>query len=165
MPSVTLDHTLRIVQRVYPQVYLACHTRHQRKRSTAHRLSARDSTILAHLSETERIAPATLAAHLGVARSTLSEALKKLQQRGFVLTSPRMSTAGRRGGTDIRLTPRGRSAIADTSVLETERLHELLLSLTAAEHRAITRGMRALARGCERMASTSPASHANEGRV
>ena len=71
---MTIERTIQIVQMAYPQVYLACHTRHQRKRTTVHALSGRDSAILAHLDEREGIAPANLARHLGVARSTLSAA-------------------------------------------------------------------------------------------
>jgi hypothetical protein len=39
---MTVDQAIRVVQLSYPQVDLACHTRHQRKRSTEHHLSARD---------------------------------------------------------------------------------------------------------------------------
>lgn len=76
---MSLERTLQVVQVGYPQVYLACHTRHQRKRTTAHRLSARDSSILAHLDVASETTPARLATHLGIARSTLSEATKRLE--------------------------------------------------------------------------------------
>jgi len=42
---MSLERTMRIVQVTYPQVYLACHTRHQRRRTSEHRLSERDSAI------------------------------------------------------------------------------------------------------------------------
>src|SRR5215208_5082934 len=122
---MTIDQAIHIVQVSYPQVYLACHTRHQRKRSTEHHLSARDASILAHLDEHVAIAPSRLAAHLGVARSTLSEALKRLAALGFVRdaqASPRM--------TAVVLSPRGARAIRDTSVLETRRLRAALEGLS-----------------------------------
>src|SRR5438128_2286354 len=81
---MTLDQAVRIIQVSYPQVYLACHTRHQRKRSTEHRLSPRDASILAHLREDVPTTPSRLAAHLGIGRPTLSEALKRLDALGFV---------------------------------------------------------------------------------
>src|SRR5690349_21763378 len=45
---MTLDDAVATVQLTYPQVYHACHTRHHRKRTTEHALSARDAAILAH---------------------------------------------------------------------------------------------------------------------
>ena len=62
---MTLEQTLQLIQVAYPQVYLACHTRHQRKRSTPHRLSARDATIVAHLSDTKRTGMGALVTRLG----------------------------------------------------------------------------------------------------
>jgi DNA-binding MarR family transcriptional regulator len=146
---MTLDQAVGIIQTAYPQVYLACHTRHQRKRSTEHRLSSRDSSILAHLDETTPLRPAQLAAHLGIARSTTSEALKKLLALGFVR---------RDGGAAVLLSERGRQAIGDTSVLETERLREVMRPLTPADREVIVRGLSMLAAACrargERTASS-----------
>jgi len=150
---MTIERTIQIVQMAYPQVYLACHTRHQRKRTSVHGLSARDSAILAHLDEREGMAPASLARHLGVARSTLSEAVKHLAALDYVRLVPRPASQGTRGGTALLLTPRGAAAIRDTSVLETPRLREALGHLTPAELRLVARGMGALAAACRRMSS------------
>src|ERR671932_1944159 len=98
---MTIDATVTTVQLTYPQVYLACHTRHQRKRTTAHRLSARDAAILAHLDARAATTPAQLARHLGVARSTLSEALKRLEVLGYVRRQPRAAAGGERGGVGV----------------------------------------------------------------
>ena len=143
---MTLDQVVHIVQVGYPQVYLACHTRHQRKRSTEHHLSARDASILAHLDERVPVAPARLAAHLGVARSTLSEALKRLVALGFVRAGG--TTANGRRTTAVLLSPRGAHAIRDTSVLETARLRAALESLSPTELRAVARGIERLAAAC-----------------
>src|SRR4051812_14099090 len=99
---MTLDQVIHVVQVSYPQVYLACHTRHQRKRSTDHQLSQRDSAILSHLDLTRPTSPSRLATHLGVSRSTVSEALKRLTSLGFVA---RTSTVGdrRRAGATLAL--------------------------------------------------------------
>lgn len=152
---MTLEQTLRVVQVTYPQVYLACHTRHQRKRTTDLRLSSRDSALLAHLDEKTPVAPAQLAAHLGVARSTLSEALKQLTAHGFTKQIARPAARGQRGGVGVLLTSKGAAAIRSTSVLEAPRLRAVLSLLSATELRAVTRGMRALAAACERHASTT----------
>ena len=150
--TMSLERTLQIVQMAYPQVYLACHTRHQRKRSSTHRLSARDAAILAHLDPRAPTTPARLAAHLNVGASTLSEALKRLTQLGFTERIARDTEKGQRGGVGILLTAKGLGAIGDMNVLETPRLRDLLDLLTPTELRAVARGMSALAAACDRRA-------------
>jgi DNA-binding MarR family transcriptional regulator len=141
---VTTDDAVSRIQIAYPQVYLACHTRHQRKRSTRHNLSQRDSSILAHLHPTQGIAPAVLAAHLGIVRSTMSEALKRLIALGFV------QRASARGAAVI-LSEQGISAMRDTSVLETARLARVLSALSARDRQLICDGLERLARACRRV--------------
>src|SRR5215212_1737584 len=136
---MTLEQAIQVVQVSYPQVYLACHTRHQRKRSTDHRLSARDSSILAHLHADRPTSPARLATHLGVSRSTLSEALKRLTELGFV----DRPAGGRMSG--VILAAKGVRAIRDTSVLETARLRTALEMASREDLNAIAHGMTRLA--------------------
>jgi DNA-binding MarR family transcriptional regulator len=145
---MTLDQVVQVVQVSYPQVYLACHTRHQRKRSTDHRLSARDSAILAHLDQERATPPSQLANHLGVSRSTVSEALKRLAELGYIA---RTATSGDRRVAGAVLTPRGARAIRDTSVLETARLRAALLLASRDERAAIVTGMTRLADACRRL--------------
>lgn len=147
---MTLERTVQIIQVAYPQVYLACHTRHQRKRTTVHRLSSRDSSILAHLDPVVAMKPAQLAAHLSIARSTLSEALKSLTALGYTRQTARTPSMGQRGGVGVLLTPKGLAAIRETSVLEAPRLRALLDTLSAVELRAVARGMSVLANACSR---------------
>lgn len=156
--SPAIEHTLRIIQVAYPQVYLACHTRHQRKRTTTHALSARDSSILSHLDVRTPTTPAKLARHLGIARSTLSEALKHLTTLGYTAQSARTTAAGTRGGVAIALTERGLEAIRETSVLEEPRLRAVLQHLSATQLRDVARGMNALAAACSAHAAATPAS-------
>lgn len=141
---MTIEQTIRVVQMAYPQVYLACHTRHQRKRSTAERLSQRDAAILAHLDEDTPTPPGKLARHMSVARSTISEALKRLVALGYVAGTPGLG--GRLAG--ATLTARGARAIRETSVLETQRLHRALERLGPRELRVIADGMTRLAAAC-----------------
>ena len=141
---MTIDQAIHIVQVTFPQVYLACHSRHQRKRSTEHALSQRDAAILAHLDATVAVPPSRLAGHLGIARSTLSEALKRLIALGYAKPageSPRRTDY-------VMLTARGARAIRDTSVLETQRLRAALRELSARDLQAITTGMERLAAAC-----------------
>ena len=147
---MTIDQAVETVQLTYPQVYHACHTRHQRKRSTEHRLSARDASILAHCSAHSPIVPARLAKHLSVARSTLSEALKKLAQAGYVRRVA--STDGDARQVGVLLTPKGVRAVRETSVLESARLAAVLEHASPAERATITAGLTKLAEACQRYA-------------
>lgn len=146
---------MRVVQVAFPQVYLACHTRHQRKRTTAQRVSARDASILAHLATDAPTTPARLAAHLGVAKSTLSEATKRLAALGWMAQAARPAASGARGGVGLLLTAKGEAVIRDTSVLEPERLQAALATLSLAEQRAVARGMNLLAEACRRRAAAA----------
>lgn len=161
---MTIDQTIRVVQMAYPQVYVACHTRHQRKRSTEHQLSQRDAAILAHLDERAPTILARLAHHMGVGRPTLSEALKRLVALGYV-TRASDGRAGRLSS--VLLTDRGARAIRDTSVLETKRLHRALGRVSTADLRAISRGMARLAAACRAVgdAEREPLYRQTRGRV
>jgi DNA-binding MarR family transcriptional regulator len=151
LAAMTVEQTIRVVQMAFPQVYLACHTRHERKRSTEDRLSQRDSAILAHLDEQSPTVPSRLARHMGIARSTLSEALKRLVVLGYVEgTSTGKSSSARLTG--ATLTARGARAIRNTSVLETKRLHRALADLNAQDLKVIAAGMARLAAACREFA-------------
>jgi len=114
--SLTMrDELVFELQRLYPQIYLACQVNHLRASSTDWRLSSHDSSILAHLKSSEGTSPRALAAHLGVAPSTLSSALKRLSRLGYIVSEP--ATADRRRR-ELRLTKRGAEAMAGTSVLD-----------------------------------------------
>ena len=75
---------IRLVQTCYPQIYLACHTRHRRAASSADGLSAKDSALLSHLDERRPTTPSALARHLGVGRPTMSAAIKRLKTLGYI---------------------------------------------------------------------------------
>ena len=142
---MTVDQAIRVVQMAYPQIYLACHTRHHRKRTTEHRLSQRDAAILAHLDETAPTVPGRLARHMGIGRSTLSEALKRLVELGYTRRT-NDDPDGRL--TSVVLTTRGARAIRETSVLETKRLHKALAGLDSRDLGAISVGLARLAAAC-----------------
>src|SRR4029453_11820856 len=108
------NRDVRLVQVAYPQIYFACHTRHIRRASTGIRLSAADSTLLAHLDEEHATRPTALARHLGLAASTLSAAIARLAKLGYV-TLNRAAKDGR--AVDLRLAAKGASAMQASSVL------------------------------------------------
>lgn len=151
---MNIEQTIRVVQMAYPQVYLACHTRHQRKRSTEDHLSQRDAAILAHLDESWPTAPGRLARHMNVSKSTISEALKRLVTLGYVEGGSTGSSGRITGAT---LTTRGARAIRDTSVLETKRLHRALAGLKPRELALVADGMLRLAAACRGVADEKSA--------
>ena len=130
------------IQRAYPKIYLACHTRHVRAASTAYRLSARDSALLAHLSETSSVTPSQLAAHLGVRASTLSAAIQKLEKLGYLERTP---SATDRRVVSLFLAPQGARAMAATSVLDVGRIASVLAKLKPREKDRAIAGLELLA--------------------
>jgi DNA-binding MarR family transcriptional regulator len=142
------DKAVLEVQRLYPQIYLACHVDHVRASSTEWRLSARDSSILAHLDSERGMSPKALAAHLNVAPSTLSAAIAKLVELGYIRSDPPESDKRQR---ELRLTQKGEEAMAGTSVLEGERVAVLLERLSESERQTALTGLRLLARAARQI--------------
>ena len=136
------DKIVREVQRLYPQIYLACHVDHVRASSTKWRLSSRDSSILAHLDDKRGMSPHTLASHLSVAPSTLSASIRRLTDLGYINSDPSQIDLRQR---ELRLTPRGANAMAETSVLDRARVAAVLKLLNAADREAAVNGLRLLA--------------------
>ena len=138
-----LEEAVIRVQTAYPRIYLACHSRHQNARTTEHKLSPRDASLLAHLSERDAVAQSDLASHMGVAKSTLSEALSGLEEAGFVARRP-ASNDGRRSL--LLRTASGTAAFRSGSVLESERLLNVLAILTGEERVRAVEGLELIAR-------------------
>src|ERR1044072_8689363 len=96
------------IQRLYPQIYIACHTDHVRASSTKWRISSQDASILVHLDRDSGLSPRALAAHLGVVPCTLSAAIARLSELGYLTSKPNDADRRQR---ELRLTPRGAEAI------------------------------------------------------
>ena len=136
------------VQRLYPQIYIACHTDHVRASSTTWRISSQDASILVHLDRDSGLSPRALADHLGVAPSTLSAAIARLSELGYLTSKPNDVDRRKR---ELRLTARGAEAIASTSVLNAERVQALLDKLKPDERKAAVRGLALLARAARKL--------------
>lgn len=131
------------VQRLYPQIFIACHRNHVRAASTRWKLSSHDSAILSHLNRKTGVSARSLAKHLGVAPSTLSASIKKLANLGYLTCDAPADDKRRR---DIRLTERGAEAMSATSVLDRERVRAMLQNLNPNDRKAAVGGLALLAR-------------------
>jgi MarR family transcriptional regulator, organic hydroperoxide resistance regulator len=140
MPVANRD--VMALQRAYPQIYLACHTRHDRRRANAAQLTANESSLLAHLSEDQPLRASALARHLGVGASTLSASVKRLTALGYIARTPD-GADGRAAA--LRLSPLGARAMQAGSVLETRRVVALLGRMSRADRRRAIEGLQLLA--------------------
>jgi DNA-binding MarR family transcriptional regulator len=136
------------VQRLYPQIFVACHTDHVRAVSTKWRVSSQDASILVHLDRELGLSPRALAGHLGVAPSTLSAAITRLYKLGYLTSKPHEKDRRKR---EIRLTARGAEAISSTSVLNAERVRAMLSKLKPGERKEALRGLALLAEAARRL--------------
>ena len=130
------------IQAAYPRIYLACHSQHQHARTTRQRLSQRDTTLLAHLSGSTPIRQGDLGRHLGLAKSTLSEALAHLVSCGYVA---RAADAARPRTVLLMRTAQGTAAMSEGSVLEAKRLERLLKRLSTSDQQRAIDGLELLA--------------------
>jgi DNA-binding MarR family transcriptional regulator len=130
------------VLRAYPQIYHACHRRHPRARTNAHRISDRDGWILGHLDLSQPASPASLARHLGLRASTVSEAVKRLVRLGYVA---RRAANGDARRIELTLTEKGADAMRGTSVLDAGRVERLLALMPRATRARAVDGLMALA--------------------
>lgn len=146
------DELVFDILRFYPQIYLACHTDHVRAASTEWQLSSRDSSVLSHLDREVGSSPCDLAAHLGVAPSTLSATIARLVRLGYITNDPLSRDKRQRA---LRLTSKGAEAMASTSVLDRERVAALLKKLTKSERADAVRGLSLLARAAREMKEKS----------
>ena len=142
-----MTRDVRLVQTFYPQIYLACHTVHP-PRSANGGITARDSSLLAHLDERRPTTPTELARHLGVGKPSLSAAVKRLVRLGYVKTERHASD---RRVTHLRLAPAGVKAMRNSSVLQADRVRRLLGALNANERRAALDGLALLASAARRL--------------
>ena len=150
MPVSNRD--VEAVQRYYPQIYLACHTQHQRRRVNAASLTANESSLLAHLSPDAPMRAATLARHLGVGASTLSAAVKRLTRLGYIVRARDLAD-GR--ALALRLSAQGVRAMQASSVLDTRRVTVMLGRLSVKSRARAIDGLRLLAQA----ATTGAADH------
>lgn len=132
------------VFRDYPRIYFACHRRHVRDPATGVQVSAHQVSILDHLDADAPTMLSDLAGHLGVTPATMSIAVGRLVDQGYVT---RVADPVDRRKVQLRLTDAGARICAASSVLEPQLVAEMLDHLPAADRRAALHGLELLARG------------------
>ena len=144
MPVTNRD--VAAVQRAYPKIYLACHTRHERRRANAAQLTAHESSLLAHLDPRRPMRAAALARHMGVTRSTLSAAIKRLTGLGYIASESDPADAR---ALALRLSPQGARAMQAGSVLDSALVRRLLRALSEPERARAIAGLELLANAAD----------------
>ena len=143
-----LDDDAFELQRLYPQIFVACHTNHVRAVSTEWQISSQDASILVHLDRQTGLSPRRLARHLGVSPSTLSAAIKRLTRLGYVTNTPHEKDRRKR---ELRLTAGGAEAISCVSVLDAKRVRLMMGKLKPKEREEALRGLALFAQAARKL--------------
>lgn len=136
----------------YPQIYLACHVRHPRRRNTETGVTSREIDVLSHLAG-GGIGLSALARHLGISLPTCSKLVDELVQRGLA-TRARQSNDRRRLIT--KLTTAGMRVVERDSVLDAARVAAMLERLEPDERARACAGLTLLADAARRLAASAP---------
>jgi MarR family transcriptional regulator, organic hydroperoxide resistance regulator len=131
------------VFRDYPRIYFACHREHVRDAKAGVDVSARQVSILDHLDAKQPTMLSDLAKHLGVTPATMSLAIGRLVERGYVT---RVLDPVDRRKVQLRLTADGVRVTNANSVLEPTLVEDMLAHLSASDRRAALHGLALLGR-------------------
>jgi DNA-binding MarR family transcriptional regulator len=126
------------VFRDYPRIYFACHRRHVRDPRSARLVSSRQVSIMDHLDAESPTMLADLAEHMGVTPATMSIAVGRLVEHGYVT---RVLDPVDRRKVQLRLTAAGVRVCAANSVLEPMLVEQMLDQLATGDRRAALHGL------------------------
>ena len=152
---MSLIEDVLAIQRLYPKLYVACHTTHGRSSAGSPSLTARECSVLSHLCIDPTLSAARLTKHLGVGRSTLSDLVGHLVEQSF-LHSHQDPFDERK--MRLTVTPGGMAAMTAISVLDGDRVGEVLARLTPRQRSKAIEGLTLLAEAAMPMPSHKPAS-------
>jgi MarR family transcriptional regulator, organic hydroperoxide resistance regulator len=138
---MALDPDVAAVFRDYPRIYFACHRRHVRDPKTGAEVSSHQVGILDHLDASQPTILGDLADHMGVTSATMSIAVGRLVQSGYVT---RLLDPADRRKVQLRLTEAGVRVCAANSVLEPSLVEAMLDQLSEKDRRAALRGLELL---------------------
>lgn len=141
-----IDADVERLMSCYPRIYFACHTRHVRDPRTGGALSAHQASILDHLDEIEPTNLCELAGHMGVTASTMSIAVSRLVDQGYV---ERCRDRADRRRVLLTLSPAGLRLKSQKSVLDPARCARVLARLDAGRRASALEGLRLLAEAAQ----------------
>lgn len=142
MKKATVGEAMTAVMTLYPRIYFACHMRHVRDPQTQRLLSRHQVSILDHLDELDPTTVMELATHMGVTPGTMSIAIDRLQEKGYVV---RGKDAKDRRRVHVRLTIAGLRVRDASSVLDPARVEALVGRLSDEERARAIEGLGLLA--------------------
>lgn len=131
------------VFRDYPRIYFACHRRHVRDPDSGTHVSAHQVSILDHLDAEHPMMLSDLADHMGVTAATMSIAVGRLLQQGYIA---RVLDPLDRRKVQLRLTDAGVRVCAANSVLEPSLVEGMLDQLSPRDRQAALKGLELLGR-------------------
>lgn len=121
---------IKKIQATFPLIYFKAHRRHHPTGKGSEQLSQADYQLLVHVSALGATGTIELADHLHLSASTVSERLSYLVGLGLI--------SKKQGDTDkrrfrFRLTTEGSQRVSTDSVLEYDKLEEIIGALTENE--------------------------------
>lgn len=131
------------VLRAYPMIYLACHRRHVQDPQSGAKLTAALAGLLDHLDPKEPTSVVKLAQHMGVTPATVSVALNRLADKGYIR---RVRDRKDQRRVLVTLTAAGERVTKANSVLEPRLIDAVLSRLPEKERNRAVDGLEVLAR-------------------
>jgi MarR family transcriptional regulator, organic hydroperoxide resistance regulator len=126
----------------YPQIYLACHRRHIRDDESGRVLTMQQSTLLQHLHPERVRSLRSLSEHLGLTSSTVSIAVSRLAEWGYVR---REKSQQDKREVQLTLTSAGARVQQATTVLDPVAVSGFLKLMPPAEVERAISGIESLA--------------------
>jgi DNA-binding MarR family transcriptional regulator len=150
------------VFRDYPRIYFACHRRHVRDPKTGTLVSQTQVSILDHLDAATPTILGDLAQHMGVTPATMSIAVGRLVEAGYV---DRVLDPVDRRKVQLRLTDAGVRVCRANSVLEPSLVEGMLEQLSPRDRKAALHGLALLGKAAVKsQEARAKAASAKRGR-
>lgn len=125
----------------FQRIYSTCHVRNQTLGKMASAVSANQASVLDNLSTTKGVTVLNLASRMGVAPSTMSLTLDRLERGSFI---KRIKDTGDGRRTFVFLTLEGDRIQRGQKMLEPERIAALLGTLPPGKRKPVVAGLRTL---------------------
>jgi MarR family transcriptional regulator, organic hydroperoxide resistance regulator len=136
-----MKNALQAVLESFPRIYFAWHRTHVRDPRSGHALSAHQASILDHL-DGEPITLAALAKHMGVTAPSMSVAVERLVDWGYIA---RTRDPNDRRRLSLGLTKAGMRMKRSHSILDPARVRAVLARMSSSDRAAAVRGLTVLA--------------------